>query len=86
MLVNLVRNRDDIPFLAETRNEAQLVFREHLACRVGRRVDDDGARLEVLVIRVVVLLQRFEARQRLDLGLRGVIDAAVQIAVGMGGF
>ena len=39
----------------------------------------------MVVVGIVVLLKRLEARQRLDLGLRGVIDAAVQVAVGMGG-
>ena len=47
-------------------------------------LDDDGAGLEMLVVRVVVLLERLQAGERLDLGLRGVVDAAVQIAVGMG--
>jgi hypothetical protein len=47
-------------------------------------LDEDGAGLEVLIIGVCVLLKGFQARQRLDLGLGGVIDAAVQIAVGMG--
>jgi hypothetical protein len=47
-------------------------------------LDDDGAGLEVLVVGVVVLLQGFQARERLDLGLGGVVDAAVQVAVGMG--
>jgi hypothetical protein len=47
-------------------------------------LDDDRASLEVLVVGVVVLLKAFQARKRLDLGLRGVVDAAVQVAVSMG--
>ena len=47
-------------------------------------LDDDRARLEVVVVGVVVLLQRLQAGQRLDLGLSGVVDTAVQVAVGVG--
>ena len=47
-------------------------------------LDDDRAGLEVVVVGVVILLQRLQARQRLDLGLRGVIDTAVQVTVSMG--
>ena len=48
-------------------------------------LDDDRAGLEVLIlIGIGVLLKSLQARE-VDLGLRGVIDAAVQIAMGMGG-
>src|SRR5215212_10786195 len=47
-------------------------------------LDDDRASLEVLVVGIVVLLERFQARERLDLGLGGIVNAAVEVAVGMG--
>ena len=39
---------------------------------------------EMLVVGVLVLLCGLQARHRLDLGLGGVVDAAVQVAVGVG--
>ena len=47
-------------------------------------LDDDRAGAEVVIVGVVELLQRLQARKRLDLGLGGIVDAAVQVAVGMG--
>ena len=44
-------------------------------------LDGDGADLEVGVVRCVVLLHARLDRLGLELGLRGVVDAAGQVAV-----
>ena len=71
VLVDLVGDREHVPLLAELRDELQLCPGEDLACRVVRRVDDDGARPIVerrgqllLVERPVRLAQPHEAGHR----------------------
>lgn len=47
VLVDIVREGDDIELLAQVGHELQLLAREHLARRVMRRVDDDASGLLV---------------------------------------
>ena len=47
-------------------------------------LDDDRAGAEDLVVGLVVLLGGLDHGQGLDLGLCRIVDAAVQVAVGVG--
>ena len=42
VLVDFIRNRDDVPALTEVGNDRQFVPRKDLAGRVRGRIDDDG--------------------------------------------